>query len=101
MKGIYKIIDPIVKFILRSPLHPTLSSNTLLLEYVGNKSGSDYILPVSYVRSGDEVYLFTGREKRWWRNLRGGTQVTLLIQGNRHQGVANVELENLEKSRKH
>lgn len=96
MKGIYKVIDPIVKCILRSPMHRLLSDNTTLLEYVGNKSGRKYILPVSYVKSNDEVFLFTGREKRWWRNLRDGSDVFLLIAGNRVQGTANSEVDDLE-----
>ncbi|MFT4823638.1 MAG: nitroimidazol reductase NimA-like FMN-containing flavoprotein [Halioglobus sp.] len=97
MNNVYTVIDPIVKWILRSPLHSLLSSNTTLLEYVGNKSGRRYILPLSYLQSDNQVHLFTGREKRWWRNLRGGKDVTLLIRGNRIQGEADVELENLEQ----
>ncbi|MFK8048805.1 MAG: hypothetical protein AB8B81_10250 [Halioglobus sp.] len=96
MKGIYKIIDPIVKCILRSPVHGLLSDNTTLLEYVGIKSGRQYVLPVSYVKAGDEIYLFTGRDKVWWRNLGGGSDVTLLIKGERIQGKAWTEAEDLE-----
>lgn len=97
MSSLYTVIDPIVKWILRSPLHGILSSNTTLLEYVGNKSGRRYILPLSYVQSGNQIHLFTGREKRWWRNLRGGEDVTLLIRGNSIHGKADVEIENLEQ----
>jgi nitroimidazol reductase NimA-like FMN-containing flavoprotein (pyridoxamine 5'-phosphate oxidase superfamily) len=61
----------------------------LLLTYTGRKSGNTYTLPVSYVREGDTITIFSGIH-RWWRNLRGGGPVAVLLQGRRRTGRAEV-----------
>jgi hypothetical protein len=43
-------------------------------------------LPVNYLREADTVYL--GADGRWWRQLRGGAAVTLLIRGETYTGQA-------------
>ncbi len=40
-----------------------------------------YTTPVSYVRDGDNITFFSQRNRGWWRNLRGGVQVTVRIRG--------------------
>ena len=68
-------------WLLRSPLHGIVSKSILLLTVTGRKSGKKYGLPVSYVRDGDTILCSTERDKRsWWKNLRGGADVTMLIQ---------------------
>lgn len=42
--------------------------------------------PVNYLREADTVYL--GADGRWWRQLRGGAIVTLLIRGEMLSGQA-------------
>ncbi len=44
-------------------------------------------LPVNYLHEADTVYL--GADGGWWRQLRGGTAVTLLIRGETLTGRAN------------
>lgn len=77
--------NPIMAWMLRSPLHGLLSQNTMLMTYAGRKSGKVYSTPMNYVRAADgsgEVFLTTSyRERTWWRNLRGGTPVMLRVQG--------------------
>ncbi len=46
-------VNRIVRFLLRSPLHPVLSGNTLLLTITGRMSGKQYTIPVSYIQDGD------------------------------------------------
>lgn len=67
--------------LLRSPLHPLLSKNTLLLSYTGRKSQRRYTVPVNYVRHGDRLWITSFRQRTWWRNLRGGQAVTVRLQG--------------------
>jgi len=81
--------NPIVKLVLRSPLHRLASKNTLLITFRGRKSGKTYTLPVSFVRSGEELLIVSFRHRTWWRNLRGSVPVTVWIEGKKHPGVAH------------
>lgn len=67
--------------ILRSPLHGLLSKQMMLISFTGRKSGTRYTIPVTYVRSDDTIHVVSFRERRWWRNLRGGAPVTLRLRG--------------------
>lgn len=87
----YKVINPVVKAILRSRFHKLLSHNTLVLEYVGNRSGRHFSLPISYFKQGQMVYGFTSKENRWWRSLRGKATVQLTLQGRTVSALANVQ----------
>lgn len=86
------IANPLVRLILKSPLHAILSSSVLLLTYRGRKSGKEYSLPVEYAQDGDLLTILPGmpENKTWWRNLRGGAQVGLVLRGERVSGNAQV-----------
>lgn len=76
-----KIYNPIMRSILRSPLHGLISKNTMLISFTGRKSGKVYTTPVNYVRDGDNFTVFSLRNRIWWRNLRGGAPVTVRVRG--------------------
>jgi deazaflavin-dependent oxidoreductase (nitroreductase family) len=78
-----KIANPFVRLILRSPLHPLLSSSIILVTYRGRKTGRRYTLPVQYAREDDAIYVVPGNpdKKSWWRNLRGGASVDITLRG--------------------
>jgi deazaflavin-dependent oxidoreductase (nitroreductase family) len=75
------IFNPVVRWVLDSPIHRVLSANTLLLSYVGRKSGRAYVTPVNYVQCGDTFFVTSLRTRLWWRNLRGGADVRLTVRG--------------------
>lgn len=81
MSLFYKIINPLFSGILRSRLHGLASNGFMLITFVGRKSGRIHTTPVRYVRSGEAILCFTSPEIPWWRNLRGGAEVTLRIKG--------------------
>ena len=84
--------DPIMAGLLRSPLHPLLSNNAMLITVRGRKSGRAVTTPVNYVRHGDELLTVSLRSRRWWRNLRGRqTPVELLLAGAPRPATARVE----------
>ncbi len=56
----YKVINPIMGLLLRSPLPGPVGKRLLLLEYTGRKSGKSFRLPVAYVREGREVERLEG-----------------------------------------
>jgi len=83
------IANTIAMSILRSPLHGLLSHNTLLLSFQGRKSGKTYTIPLRYAQEGDTLLCFTRRGNTWWKNLRGGTPVTVDLKGRSLPGTAS------------
>lgn len=88
---LYRLINPPVKYLLRSPLHGLLSKNTLLLEFKGRKSGRALSTPISYHRDGQSVHCFTNRSFGWWRNLSTSQKVQLTIRGQKMHSTPYVE----------
>lgn len=84
------ISNPIIAAMLRSPLHGLLSRSTMLVTVTGMKSGKAYTTPVNYVRQGNTLYTLSSRQRSWWRNLRGGAGVTLVLQGKEIRGTGTV-----------
>ena len=41
----YKVANPVMKALLRSPLHGLVSKNIALLHFRGRKSGRDFVTP--------------------------------------------------------
>jgi deazaflavin-dependent oxidoreductase (nitroreductase family) len=77
---IYKVANPFVKALLRSPLHRIASGNVALLHFRGRKSGREFVTPLSYVREKGTVCLLSAHGTRWWMNLREeGTPVSIEI----------------------
>lgn len=93
MQLLYAVLNPIVKGLLKSPLHPVMSGNTMLITYRGRRSGKVYELPVSYARDGEHLRAFAARGSKWWRNLADGAEVELRIAGRRVGAHASVEQE--------
>lgn len=73
--------NPIMIWLIKSPLHFLVSKNMLLITYTGRKSGKSYTVPVNYLQDGNTLYTASWRERTWWRNLRGGQTVTLRLRG--------------------
>jgi hypothetical protein len=83
--------NPIMRRVLRSPLHRLASGRVALITYTGRKSGRQYTLPTFYRDKGDEVTIPVGWPERkvWWRNLTGeGGDVRLVIRGEELRGHA-------------
>ena len=78
---LFVLINPVMRLLLRSPLHVFLSSSLMLITFTGRRSGRRYTTPVRYMRAGEVVRCFTTAETKWWRNLKGGSAVTLRIRG--------------------
>jgi len=80
-------INELVKVILRSPLHGLLSKHRMLLTITGRKSGKHYNIPLSYVQEEGVILCVTGHSS-WWRNLRGGAPVKVMLKGQERAGMA-------------
>jgi hypothetical protein len=73
--------------VLHTPIHPLLSSRWASLEFTGRTSGKVFHTPIAYVREGDRVWITT--DSPWWKNLRDGAPVRLLIKLRAHVGTAH------------
>ena len=80
------ILNPIVKIILRSPLHRVMSRRLMLITFPGRRSGKHYTTPISYVQQGHTLLLGVGGP--WWKNLRGGVPVQVRLHGKTYAGHA-------------
>jgi deazaflavin-dependent oxidoreductase (nitroreductase family) len=76
-------------WLLRSPLH-VFMGGILLITVTGRKSGRAISTPVNYARDGDRLLVTSKADRTWWKNVRGGAKVTLLIDGKTYQADANV-----------
>jgi hypothetical protein len=83
---IFKIANPIVSALLRSPLHGLLSNMLMLITYRGRKSGKAFTHPIGYFAwDKDELMAFTSA--RWWLNVLDGKPVTLLLRGQQIEAI--------------
>jgi deazaflavin-dependent oxidoreductase (nitroreductase family) len=94
-----KLYNPIVILLLHSPFHSLLDKSTIVITVTGRKSGKTYTMPVSYMRDGDILMMISRREHNWWKNLRGGAQVTLYLQGHtlKARGDVSTDAETVAK----
>ncbi|MGI8586720.1 MAG: nitroreductase/quinone reductase family protein [Chloroflexia bacterium] len=87
-KALFKVINPVMRAILRSPLHGLASNALVVLTYKGRKTGKVYSTPVGYHRTGDGLLVFTSSS--WYHNFEGGANVTLTLRGRREPARAEV-----------
>jgi hypothetical protein len=84
--ALLRVWNPVMKLILRSPLHWLLSRWFAVVSWTGRKSGRHYSTPVSYVMDSGAVNVTTG--DRWWHNVEGGRSVDLRLHGRRRRATA-------------
>ena len=78
---INSITNPLIKIILRSPLHYLIDDRVLLIIYTGRSSGRSFSVPVNYLDQGKILRIVSLRNRNWWQNLRGGAAVKVIIKG--------------------
>ena len=76
-----KLYNPIVSWLLRSPLQGLMSTSTMLITFSERKSGKTYTTPVNYVQDDHTLLVVSPKDRLWWRNLRGGAPVTVFVRG--------------------
>jgi deazaflavin-dependent oxidoreductase (nitroreductase family) len=79
-------------WVLRSPFHGMLSG-MMLITFTGRKTGKPYTTPVGYYEDGGYLWVITSRGRTWWRNLKGGANVKLLLKRKPVNGYAETELD--------
>jgi deazaflavin-dependent oxidoreductase (nitroreductase family) len=82
--------NSIIAWLLRSSLHGMVSRNLMLLTMTGRKSGRSISTPTNYLRQGNTLWIISWRQRTWWRNLRGGASVKILLAGRNLSGTGQV-----------
>ena len=92
--------NPIVTWLLRSPIHPLVSKGTMLVTVTGRKSGLSITTPTNYLRDENRLWVISWRDRSWWRNLRGGAAMQVLLAGEdlAGQGLVIEEADRTAKS---
>jgi len=84
-----------VQFFLRTPLR-VFMGDTMLITVKGRKTGKGYSTPVGYYRDDGHLWVISSRDRTWWRNVRGGADVKLLIKGKTISAFAEAVLDEKE-----
>jgi deazaflavin-dependent oxidoreductase (nitroreductase family) len=82
--------NPILAALLRSPFHAMADRSMMLISVTGRRTGKVYTTPVNYLCDGKTLTVMSMRERTWWRNLRGGAEVSLQLQGEARRGQATL-----------
>ena len=68
-KNFFRMINPWMAILLRSPLSFLVHQRILVVEYQGRKTGKRYRVPLSYLMCDDRICCLTESTAIWWRNL--------------------------------
>lgn len=72
-----RIVNPFMKWLLKSPLHGIVSGHYMLVTVTGRKTGKLYTTPVEYRRKDQAIMVITSQRHTWWKNLQSGVPCTL------------------------
>jgi hypothetical membrane protein len=90
---LFRTLNPIMRSLIRSPLHPLMSRRLLVITYTGRRTGRRYSTPIAYVPDGETILIAGGAP--WWRNI--GTDSTVSVRLRGRERAARVErLEDLD-----
>lgn len=92
-KKLVRLQNPLMIWLLNSPLHGSVSDMYMLIRFTGRKSGKAYTIPVQYGRTGDTLYVITSKDYVWWRNLQGGADVTIRLRGKNYAGISDISTD--------
>ena len=81
-----------VRFFLRTPLH-VFMGDTMLITVTGCKTGKKYSTPVGFYCQNGNLWVLTSRDRTWWRNVKNGADVSLLLKRKPIKAFAQAELD--------
>ncbi len=75
--------NSVVEFVLASPLHRLMSTRLALIRYQGDRTSTEYTLPVQYADTHHGIVVLVGdaETKTWWRNFTTMGQAQVLLAG--------------------
>ena len=87
--NMWRIVNPLVVLIARSPIHLLVSTQILVTQFNGRKSGNPYRVPVSFHKDENTYTCVTLRSNLWWKNLIALERTDIWLNGR----LVNVQLE--------
>ncbi|WP_433304121.1 nitroreductase/quinone reductase family protein [Actinoplanes sp. CA-030573] len=89
-KAPYRVVNAVMRWLLRSPRRSRqVGRHLLLLHVTGRRTGRRLDLPVAYREAGDGR-LMVLTNSGWRVNLRGGSQVAVTMRGTRRPARAEL-----------
>lgn len=83
-------------WMIRSPLGRWMGEGMAVITVRGRKTGREISTPINVSRDGDAFTVVSGRDRTWWRNLRGGAKAILLTGGHKIQVQGTVYESDVE-----
>jgi len=74
-----RVVNPVMRRLLASPLHRAVSGQLMLLRFRGRRSGRSFALPVARQEHRGRIAAFTN--SAWRHNFRGGHLAELVLAG--------------------
>ena len=92
--NLWFLINPVVAFLARSPLHFLISHQVLVIQFKGRKYGKQYLVPVSYHEHESSYTCVTLRSNIWWRNLKEVSHTKIWLKGTLKNAQIDLEFNN-------
>ncbi len=74
------VVNPIMRRMLRTRFGARrIGQQLMLLRFTGRRTGRQFEIPAGYHRAEADLLVFT--HSAWWRNLRNGVPVQVLLEG--------------------
>ena len=89
-RQVIRLVNPLLKALLRSPLHRFLDKNLMLLTVTGRRTGRTYTIPVGRHETSDGSFVLSAGGE-WRHNLRGGADVRVTLDGRERAAHALLE----------
>lgn len=89
------LVNPVVAFLLQTPLHPLVDWRFVIIAWEGRQSGKRYSTPVLY-REGEDgsiVFFSSSEHTNWWKNFRGGYPLEVCYRGEWHDAEGDVQTD--------
>jgi hypothetical protein len=77
--GVLRLVNPVVKFLLGTPLGGGIRREMMVLNFTGRKSGRQFSVPVSAHRLDNTLYALASAG--WTANFRDGANAEVLWDG--------------------
>jgi hypothetical protein len=77
--ALLRLVNPVLGFLLRTPLAGPARKQLMVLSFTGRKTGQPYTIPVSAHVIDHELYALTGAP--WKQNFRDGATANVVYDG--------------------
>jgi hypothetical protein len=76
---VLRVVNPILRFLLHTPILGAARKQMMVLSFKGRKSGRPYSIPVTAHRIDNDVYALTAAP--WKQNFRNGAAADVFLDG--------------------